>query len=107
MKKLFAASLGLMMLCAVSAFAAQEITIKGKGVCAKCTLKETDKCQNAIQVEKDGQKTIYYLVENDKSKAAHKSYFCHGPTDNVTVTGTCEKKDGKLWVTATKIEGKE
>lgn len=80
----------------------KEITINGKGCCAKCCLKETDKCQNAVTVEKDGKKTTYYLVENDVSKAFHDN-ICKG-IKPVTVTGTCKKVDGKLEVTASKIE---
>ena len=74
----------------------------GKGCCAKCCLKETDACQNAVTVEKDGKKTTYYLVENSVSTAFHKE-ICK-EIKPVKVTGTCEKKDGKLQVTASKIE---
>ncbi|MBM3876488.1 MAG: hypothetical protein FJ386_07195 [Verrucomicrobia bacterium] len=80
----------------------KEITITGKGCCAKCCLKETDKCQNAVTVEKDGKKTTYYLVENSVSSAFHKE-ICK-EIKPVKVTGTCEKKDGRLLVTASKIE---
>jgi hypothetical protein len=104
MKKLFAVSLGLMLLFAVSAMA-EEVTIKGKGVCAKCELKETDKCQSAIQVEKDGKTVTYYLVANDVSKPFHKQ-VCQGPAEHVTATGEVSEKDGKKWLTLSKIEAK-
>ena len=35
--------------------AAEEKTISGEGLCAKCALKETPKCQNAVQVEEGRQ----------------------------------------------------
>ena len=78
------------------------ITISGKGCCAKCCLKETDACQNAVTVEKDGKKTVYYLVQNDVSKEFHGN-ICK-EIKEVTATGTCKKLDGKLQFTASKIE---
>jgi hypothetical protein len=78
------------------------VTISGEGQCAKCSLKETPKCQNAVVVEKDGKKTTYYLVHDAVSKAFHKN-ICT-TTKKVKVEGTCENKDGKLTVTATKID---
>jgi len=92
-----------MLLVSATAFAAGEVTIKGKGVCAKCSLKEVDHCQNAIQVTKDGKTTTYYIVENDVSKAFHKT-VCHGPVDKVTAVGKVKEVDGKLELTVTKLE---
>src|ERR1041385_5419725 len=80
----------------------KEITITGEGKCAKCALKEAEKCQNVIVVEKEGKKSTYYFVENDVAKKFHKN-IC-SDTKKVTATGTCEKKDGKLQFTAKKIE---
>ena len=70
--------------------------------CAKCALHEADKCQNTVQVEKDGKKTTYYLVQNDVSKKFHDE-ICK-ETKAISVTGTCKKVDGKLQVTASKIQ---
>ena len=81
--------------------AGKEITIKGDAKCGKCALKETAKCQNVIQAEKDGKKVTYYLVQNDVSKAFHKNVCSE--TKKVTATGTCKKVDGKLEFTAKKI----
>ena len=87
------------------AFAAdKEITISGTGLCAKCELKETKTCQNAVQVEKDGKKTTYYLAENKVSKDFHKNVCTE--TAQVTATGTVKEVDGKMQLTATKIEKK-
>ena len=87
---------------ALPAFAEdKEITISGEGKCAKCLLKETDKCQNAIQVEKDGKKTTYYVVENDVSKKFHEK-ICK-ETKDVELTGTVAEKDGKKYITAKTI----
>ena len=88
---------------AVRTFAADEtVTITGEGKCAKCALKETKECQNAIQV-KSGDKTVtYYLAANDVSKEFH-GKLCK-ETKQIKATGTVKEVDGKMQLTATKIE---
>ena len=65
-------------------------------------------CQNAVIETKDGKKTTYYLVDNDVAKKAHqRDGFCRATKDEpikVKVTGTVEKKDDKLYLTAETIE---
>ena len=80
----------------------KEVTIKGEGKCAKCSLKETKECQNVIQTEKDGKKVNYYLVANDVSKEFH-GKLCK-ETKKVTATGTVKEVEGKLQMTPTKME---
>ena len=81
----------------------KEVTIKGEGKCAKCSLKETEKCQNVIEREgKNGRKVKYYIVDNDMAKEFHKN-ICK-ETKKVTATGTVKKVDGKNEMTITKIE---
>jgi len=81
----------------------KELTITGEGKCGKCSLKETEKCQNVIEVEnKSGKKVKYYLADNDVSKDFHKN-ICK-ETKKVTATGTVKKVDGKNQFTATKID---
>jgi Family of unknown function (DUF6370) len=86
----------------------KKVTIEGDGLCAKCALKETKTCQNAVIVTKDGKKTTYYLVANQVAKDAHsKEGFCKATKDEpvkVKVTGTVEVKDDKHEITAEKIE---
>jgi len=86
----------------------KKVTIEGDGLCAKCALKETKSCQNAVIVTKDGKKTTYYLVHDQVSKDAHQKLgFCRATKDDpikVKVTGTCEVKDEKHEMTAEKIE---
>jgi hypothetical protein len=87
-----------------SVFAAdKEQTLTGKGVCAKCELKETAKCQNAIQVTAGGKTTTYYLEDNAVSKAFH-SKVCKGPVEKVTASGTVKTEAGKQVLTASKIQ---
>jgi hypothetical protein len=97
---------GLMLLAlATPSFAdekGKEVTITGEGKCAKCILKETDKCQNAIQTTEDGKKVTYYLTDNDTSKNFHED-LCK-EAKKVTATGTVKEVDGKKELTITKIE---
>ena len=51
--------------------ASTETTLTGTMVCAKCKLHEADKCQNVLQVEKDGKTVNYYLTQNKVSKDFH------------------------------------
>lgn len=103
---IMAGVVGLFMLAltipAVAEEKGKEITITGEGKCGKCALKETDKCQNVIQVEKDGKKSTYYFVKNEVSDKFHGN-ICK-ETKKATATGTCKKVDGKLQFTAEKIE---
>jgi hypothetical protein len=80
----------------------KEVTITGEGKCAKCILKETDKCQNAIQTTEDGKKVTYYLADNEVSKNFHED-LCK-EAKKVTATGTVKEVDGKKELTVTKIE---
>jgi hypothetical protein len=89
----------------------EKVTIKGKAMCAKCALKEPGKCQNVVIETKDGKETKYYLERNEKANKAHQGLgICTASKDDpikVKVTGTCEKKDDKLIVTAETIEKDE
>jgi heme-binding NEAT domain protein len=88
--------------------AEEKVTIEGDGLCAKCALEETESCQNAVIVTKDGKKTTYYLAKNDVATNAHKSIgFCGASKEKpvkVKVVGTAEKKDDKWIFTAENIK---
>jgi hypothetical protein len=102
-----AASL-LLLAIATPSFAAEggkdkERTITGEAKCAKCMLKETDKCQTVIQVKgKNDKLTTYYLADNDVSKKFHEA-VCE-KAKKVTAVGTVKKVDGKNELTVTRIE---
>jgi hypothetical protein len=83
--------------------AAAEVTIKGEGKCAKCSLKETKTCQNTITTEKDGKKVVYYIKNDAVAKAFHKN-ICQDDTKTIQATGTVSEVDGKQVLTASKIE---
>ena len=101
---ILAGAIGLFMLALVIPVQAddKEMTITGEAKCGKCALKETDKCQSVIQVEKSGKTTTYSLVDNDVSKKFHKNVCTE--TKKATATGTNKKVEGKNQFTATKIE---
>lgn len=77
-------------------------TVTGIAKCAKCVLKESDSCQNVIEVRKGNKKTSYYLADNDVSKAFHEN-ICKG-SKNVKATFTVAGDKGKEVYTATKLE---
>ena len=95
----------LLLTLAVPAFAAdksKEKSITGEAKCAKCMLKETDKCQTVIQVEgKKGKIVTYYLTDNEVSKAFHPNVCTE--SKKATATGLIQKGDGKKEFTASKI----
>src|SRR5678816_1544930 len=103
--RLFTSVAGLAALfLATPAFAIDkgEVTVTGEGKCAKCSLKETDKCQNVIQTKEDGKTVTYYLAKNDVSNNFHDN-LCK-ESKQVTATGTVKEVDGKKELIATKID---
>ena len=110
MRRCLACSVALVVLCGLAGLARAddakpEQTLKGTLACAKCVLHDKDatQCQSVLQV-KDGDKTTsYYLTDNDVAKKTHPK-CCTKAVENVTVTGTTEEKDGKVWLAASKIE---
>jgi hypothetical protein len=88
---------------AVTATAADEVTLKGTIVCAKCVLKKPDakECQNVLLVDADGKKVEYYLAKSAAGDAVGE--VCMEKKD-VTITGTVSEKDGRKWITASKVE---
>lgn len=82
--------------------AAEEMTLNGTIMCAKCKLKkvDADKCQDVLVVTEGDQKTEYYLA---KSAAANSAGHQCTTEMKATVTGDVTEKDGKKWITASKI----
>jgi hypothetical protein len=98
-------TVGLLLSAATShtwAADAKTVTITGEGKCAKCALKESDKCQNVIQTTDNGKTTTYYLVKNDVSDKFHKN-VCQS-SKKVTAKGTVKDVDGKKELTGTDIK---
>jgi hypothetical protein len=109
MKKAFALlilALGLTIGSSGVAKAGDEVTVSGNVACAHCTLKRegVTACQDVL-VSKDaqGSTTDYYITKNDVAKKF--GHVCQGETP-ATVTGTVAEKDGKKWITPSKMEKK-
>ncbi len=88
------------------ATAGDDMTVTGKILCAKCSLKKADakECQDVLVV-KDGDKTAeYYVEKNDVAKKF--GHVCQGEKTAV-VTGTVSEKDGKKWISPSKMEEKK
>lgn len=101
MRKLFAL-LAVGFVSGLTVAFAAEVTITGEGQCAKCSLKETKSCQNAIVVEEGGKKVTYYLKHNDVSKKFH-SKVCQD-VKKITAKGEVTEEDGKKVLTPTEIK---
>jgi hypothetical protein len=84
------------------AWAVEEKTITGEGQCAKCSLKETKACQNAIVTEEGGAKVTYYLAKNAVSKAFHKNVCTE--VKKVKATGEVKEEAGKKVLVPSKID---
>jgi hypothetical protein len=85
------------------AMATDEV-FNGSLVCAKCTLKKADahECQDVLIVTStQGSKTEYYITKNEVAEKAGEA--CTQEI-RATVTGTVSQKDGKTWLTPSKIE---
>lgn len=77
--------------------AAEEKTYEGEMSCAKCNLKQADKCEDTLKVGD----TLYLLEEGGKRKTSE--HVCSG-TAKAKVTGKVEERDGKKFLVASKIE---
>jgi hypothetical protein len=90
------------------ALAGDSVTLQGKVVCAKCTLKDPafKECQNVLVVsQKEGQEAkedvLYYIANNEVGTKFGE--VCTG-AKKTTITGTVAEKDGQKWVTPSKME---
>jgi hypothetical protein len=77
----------------------------GEGLCAKCELKESEKCQTAIRVTEGDGKVVYYAKDNDVAKAFHPK-ICKSVAP-VKAVGNVQEKDGKRHITLMHIEVRE
>ena len=90
------------LLLSPAGFAAdKEVTLKGEGKCAKCSLKETTTCQNVVVV-KEGDKSVTYYIDHDAVAKAFHSEVCT-ETKAISVTGVVKEVGGKKTIDATKI----
>lgn len=81
----------------------KEVTVKGTILCAMCALKETNKCQTAIQM-KEGEKTVTYYFDDKGDKEGHHDPVCGGERKQGSVAGKVTERDGKKYITPSKVE---
>ena len=89
---------------AASVPAGDETTVTGKVICAKCSLKKADasKCQDVLVTKgDDGKVTHLYIAKTEASSAF--GHVCQSEKAAV-VTGTLEEKDGKTWISPSKMD---
>jgi hypothetical protein len=86
--------------------AAKEVTLEGTIQCAKCSLKETKTCTTAIVVKEGDKNVTYYFADKGNGESYHEN-VCGGGKEAGTVTGKAFKKDGKMWITPTKVAYKK
>jgi Family of unknown function (DUF6370) len=88
---------------ALAADEAATVTLTGNIACAKCTLhvEGMKDCQNVLVVEADGATKEYYVESNAVAKEF--GHACKGEKAAV-VTGVVSEKDGKTWITPTKMD---
>jgi hypothetical protein len=82
----------------------EDEVFKGTLVCAQCGLKKPDahECQDVLLVDDGkGSTAEYYITKNDVAEKAGEACTLKIPA---TVTGTVSQKDGKTWLTPSKIE---
>ena len=88
---------------AARAFAADEVTLKGEMVCAKCYLNKPDakECQDVLLVkDAKGATTEYYVTKNKVSQESGEACTQVIPA---AIVGSVSEKDGRKWITASKI----
>src|SRR5438477_13188042 len=102
--KMFAVALVLAAIVATAQARPEEKTLKGTITCAKCDLGVESKCATVIKV-KEGDKDVVYYFDAKGDKANH-AKICKSPMEG-SVTGTVAEKDGKKWVTVSKVDWKK
>jgi hypothetical protein len=107
MKNLVVAALTVVIIAGVAAVASavEEQTLTGNVMCAKCTLKKADAkaCQDVLVVKDQTATREYYVTKNEV--ATKFGHTCTGEKA-VVVTVTVTEKEGKAWITPTKMEEK-
>jgi hypothetical protein len=106
MRNLLVTSLALLVALAVTlnlrAAEKKEVTLKGQVMCASCELKEVDKCQTVVRVKEGDKEVTYYFNDRGAKESYHQS-VCGGGRQDATVTGVVADKDGKKWITPSKV----
>jgi hypothetical protein len=103
MKQLIAMLVIALLFGTVAPSFAAEKTLEGTLVCAKCYLKKADahECQDVLLVpDAKGAKTEYYVTKNAVAQESGEACTLE---IKAVVTGEVAEKDGKMWITPSKI----
>jgi hypothetical protein len=98
-----ALAVAVLTMTAAPSIAADDV-FTGSLLCAKCSLNKPDAhdCQDVLIVtDATGTKTEYYITKN---AVAEKAGEACTQEIKATVTGSVSQKDGKTWLTPSKIE---
>ena len=79
----------------------KDVTLKGEVACAKCVLKKSDNCVATVVVKTGDREEIYYFDKESQDKYGKE---CCSEKRMARITGTAVEKDGKRWITVTKVE---
>ncbi|MBI3409718.1 MAG: hypothetical protein HY040_15360 [Planctomycetes bacterium] len=79
----------------------KEVLLKGKITCAKCELELTKRCASVIVVKESGKDVVYFF--DDKTNKQYHSEICSDSKPG-EVTGVTSEKDGKKFVTVSKLK---
>lgn len=93
-------AVAVMLAAGLQAQEGKEVTLKGTLLCAKCALKEADKCTNAIQVKEDGKDVVYLLDDKGAKEKYHKD-ICMDKKEG-SVKGVVSTKDNKKYIKPSK-----
>jgi hypothetical protein len=80
-----------------------EVSLQGTILCARCALKEAKTCTTALVV-KQGEKEVTYYLKDKGNKESYHEEVCGGGREEGTVVGTVTQRDGKKWLTPTKVQ---
>ncbi|HJZ53732.1 MAG TPA: DUF6370 family protein [Gemmataceae bacterium] len=86
---------------------AKEVKMTGTMVCASCTLNETKKCVNVLQVKEKDKLVNYYIDDKGNKEDYHDGVCGGGKIENVTITGVVSEKEGKKWIKPSKVDIKK
>jgi hypothetical protein len=79
-------------------------TYDAKVCCIKCELNKADKCATVVTIKEGDKEEIYYFDADSNKKFPHKDY-CQGCVE-AKVTGKLSEKDGKKFISVSKIDKK-
>jgi len=92
----------------LAALAHDDVTLEGKVVCAKCMLKTKGlkECQNVLVVSqaqgREAKEDVQYFISNNEVGVKFGEVCMEAK--KTKVTGTVSEKDGRKWITPSKME---